>query len=77
MTRTAIHTVKPDHIGTFLGKKLSPQFESESGNRYDIRIQGPWIKHTMGPVSLMVYDTFSLILWIETTVNDLTSFKLP
>jgi hypothetical protein len=67
--------VKPDNIATFLGKKLSPQFEDESGNRYNIRIEGTRIKHTMGPVSLKLYDKFSLILRIETTVNDLTFFK--
>jgi hypothetical protein len=75
LTRTAIHTVKPDNIATFLGKKLSPQFEGESGNRYNIRIEGTRIKHTMGPVSLKLYDKFSLILRIETTVNDLTFFR--
>jgi hypothetical protein len=75
LTRTAIHTVKPDNIATFLGRKLSPQFEGESGNRYNIRIEGTRIKHTMGPVSLKLYDKFSLILRIETTVNDLTFFK--
>jgi hypothetical protein len=75
LTRTAIHTVKPDNIATFLGKKLSPQFEGESGNRYNIRIEGTRIKHTTGPVSLKLYDKFSLILRIETTVNDLTFFK--
>jgi hypothetical protein len=31
LTRTAIHTVKPDNIATFLGKKLSTQFEGEMG----------------------------------------------
>ena len=67
--------MKPDNIATFLGKKLSPQFEGEAGNRYNIRIEGTRIKHTMGPVSLKLYDKFSLILRIETTVNDLTFFK--
>ena len=75
LTRTAIHTVQPEHIATFLGKKLSPQFEGEAGNRFDTRIEGTRIKHTMGPVSLKLYDKFSLILRIETTVNDLTFFK--
>jgi hypothetical protein len=73
--RTAIHTVKPDNIATFLGRKLSPQFEGEMGNRFNIRIEGTRIKHTMGPVSLKLYDKFGLILRIGTTVNDLTFFK--
>jgi len=75
LSRTAIHTVKPDNIATFLGKKLSPQFEGEMGNRFNVRIEGTRIKHTMGPCSLKLYDKFGRILRIETTVNDLTFFK--
>jgi hypothetical protein len=59
LTRTAIHTVKPDNIATFLGKKLSTQFEGEMGNRFNIRIEGTRIKHTMGPVSLKLCTTSS------------------
>lgn len=75
LSRTAIHTVKPDNIATFLGRKLNTQYEGEMGNRFNIRIEGTRIKHTMGPVSLKLYDKFGLILRIETTVNDLTFFK--
>lgn len=75
LTRTAIHTVKPDNIATFLDKKLSPQFEGEAGNRFNIRSEGTRIKHTMGPVSLKLYDKSGLILRIETTVNDPAFFK--
>jgi len=75
LSRTAIHTVKPDNIATFLGKKLVPQFEGEMGNRLNTRIEGTRIKHTMGPVSLKLYDKFGLMLRIETTVNDMTFFK--
>jgi len=28
------------HISTFLGKKLNPNFQGEAGNRYDVGIQG-------------------------------------
>ncbi|HUV69521.1 MAG TPA: hypothetical protein VMW15_07655 [Terracidiphilus sp.] len=79
LSRTAIHTVKPDNIATFLGKKLVPQFEGEMGTAsspgWNVRIKGTRIKHTMGPVSLKLYDKFGLILRIETTVNDLTFFR--
>ncbi|MGA3239884.1 MAG: MarR family transcriptional regulator [Bryobacteraceae bacterium] len=75
LARTAIHTVKPDNIATFLGRKLSLQFEGEMGNRFNLRSEGTRIKHTMGPVSIKLYDKFGLILRIETTVNDLTFFK--
>jgi hypothetical protein len=75
LVRTAIHTVKPDNIAPFLGRKLNSQYEGEMGNRFNIRIEGTRIKHTMGPVSLKLYDKFGLMLRIETTVNDLTFFK--
>ena len=32
------------------------------GNRFNIRIEGTRIKHTMGPVSLKLYDKFGLIV---------------
>jgi len=75
LSRTAIHTVKPDNIATFLGRKLDARYQGEMGNRFNVRIEGTRIKHTMGPVSLKLYDKFGLILRIETTVNDLTFFK--
>src|SRR5450755_3961367 len=68
LTRTAIHTVKPDNIATFLGRKLNGNYQDEMGNRFNTRIEGTRIKHTMGPVSIKMYDKFRLILRIETTV---------
>jgi hypothetical protein len=75
LTRTAIHTVKPDNIATFLGRKLHETYEGEMGNNFNTRIEGTRIKHTMGPVSIKMYDKFGLILRIETTVNDVSFFK--
>jgi hypothetical protein len=75
LTRTAIHAVKPDNIATFLGKKLTGNYQNEMGNRFNIRIEGTRIKHTMGPVSVKLYDKFGLILRIETTVNDVSFFQ--
>ena len=72
---TAIHTVKPDNIATFLGHKLDPRYQGEVGNNYNVRIQGSRIKHTMGSVSIKMYDKFSKILRIETTSNDISFFK--
>jgi len=46
LTRTAIHSVKPDNIATFLGKKLHGNYQGEMGNRFNIRIEGTRIKHT-------------------------------
>ena len=75
LTRTAIHTVKPDNIATFLGRKLSPLYQGEMGNRFNVRLEGTRIKHTMGPVSLKMYDKFGLILRIESTVNNVSFFQ--
>lgn len=71
----AIHTVKPENIVSFLGKKLDPRYQGEIGNNYHVRIEGSRIKHSMGKVSIKMYDKFAHILRIETTVNDVTFFK--
>jgi DNA-binding transcriptional ArsR family regulator len=75
LIRTAIHAVKADDISTFLGRKLSPLYEGEAGNRYNIRIEGTRIRHSMGPVSIKMYDKFGQILRIETVANDVSFFK--
>lgn len=75
LTRAAIHTVKPDNIATFLGRKLNGNYQDEMGNRFNTRIEGTRIKHTMGPVSIKMYDKFHLILRIETTVVNVSFFK--
>jgi len=75
MVATAIHTVKPVHIATFLGHKLDPRFEGEAGNLYHVRLEGSTIRHTMGKSSIKMYDKYSKILRIETTANDVSFFK--
>lgn len=75
LVRTAVHTVKPDSIATFLGRKLHPLYQQQLGNNFDTRIMGTRIKHTMGPVSIKMYDKLALVLRIETTVNDVSFFS--
>ena len=36
LVSTAIHTVKPENIATFLGHKLDPRYEGEVGNNYNV-----------------------------------------
>ena len=72
---TAIHTVKPANICTFFGQKLHGNYEGQMGNNYNIRLEGSRIKHSMGAVSIKMYDKFNKILRIETTVNDVSFFK--
>ncbi|MBC8179490.1 MarR family transcriptional regulator [candidate division KSB1 bacterium] len=71
----AIHTVKPDNIATFLGRKLHGNYQQEMGNRYNVRMEGSRIKHSMGKCSIKMYDKFQKILRIETTTNDVSFFQ--
>ena len=75
LIRTAIHTVKPDDIATFLGKKLNGNYQDEMGNRYNVRIEGTRVRHSMGMASIKMYDKFGQILRIETTAKDISFFK--
>lgn len=76
IVHTAVHSVKPDNIATFPGTKLHWKYEGEMGNRFNRRILGTRIKHQMGEVSIKMYDKFGFVLRIETTVNDVSQFKL-
>jgi predicted transcriptional regulator len=71
----AIHSVKPENIATFLGKKLSPLYQDEMGNNFSTRIEGTCIKFKMGRSSIKMYDKHGIILRIETTTNDVSFFK--
>ena len=75
LLETLTHAVKPADIATFLGRKLSGNYQGEMGNRFNKRWLGTRIKHQMGPVSIKMYDKFSFILRIETTVNNVSFFK--
>jgi hypothetical protein len=75
IVRTAIHSVKPENIATFLGRKLHGNYQGEMGNNFNTRIQGTRIKHHMGASSIKMYDKFGSILRIETTTNDVSEFK--
>lgn len=75
LVATAIHSVKPENIATFLGRKLDERYQGEIGNNYNVRIEGSRLKHSMGAVSIKMYDKFAKILRIETTANDISFFK--
>ena len=67
--RTAIFTVKPDDIATFLGQRITYNCSKEIGTNYNQRILGTRIKHHMGDVSIKMYDKFGCVLRIESTCN--------
>ncbi len=74
--RTAIFTVKPDNIATFLGQRMTYNCKKEVGTNYNQRIPGTGIKHHMGDVSIKMYDKFGYVLRIESTCNDVGSFRV-
>jgi len=74
--KTAMHTVTPIDVASFLSKKFSFRFEGEAGNNYGRRILGTRIKHQMGEVSVKMYDKFGRVLRIEVTSNDVTQLKV-
>ena len=75
LIRTATHSVKPENIATFLGRKLVGHYQDEMGNNFHTRIEGTRINHHMGKVAIKMYDKYAIILRIETVANNVSFFK--
>lgn len=75
ISRQAVLAANADRVASFLGKKVTPQLAQEIGSRLSTRIEGRCVKHYIGAAGVKVYDKFSRVLRVETTVNDLSSFK--
>ncbi len=75
LSRQAVLAAHAGKVAGFLGKKLTRQLAQEIGSRLSTRIEGRCIKHHMGVASVKVYDKFSHVLRIETTINDVSFFK--
>jgi hypothetical protein len=75
IARTAVHAVKADNVATFLSRRINGRSKDEVGNDYSVRIEGTRIKHHMGPASIKMYDKRSIVLRIETTINDVSFFS--
>jgi hypothetical protein len=76
IVQTAMHTITPKNIATFLGKRMTVNFEGEAGNRYNERVLGTRIKHQMDELSVKVYDKFGKVLRIEVTALDVSKINL-
>ncbi|MCB0726762.1 MAG: MarR family transcriptional regulator [Ignavibacteria bacterium] len=72
----SIHSVKPQNVATFFSRSLAANYAQEVGTKYNKQIQGTRIKHFMGANSIKMYDKASKVLRVETTVNDITEFKV-
>lgn len=74
--KTAVFSVNPDNIATFLGKRITYHCVKEVGTNYNQRILGTRIKHHMGDVSIKMYDKFGVVLRIESTCNNIGEFRV-
>lgn len=75
ISRQAVLAADAPRVAGFLGKKITPTLAQEIGSRLSTRIEGRCIKHSMGAAGVKVYDKFSRVLRVETTVNDVSFFK--
>lgn len=75
ISRQAVLAANAERVSSFLGKKITPTLAQEIGSRLSTRIEGRCIKHYMGVAGVKVYDKFSRVLRVETTVNDVSFFK--
>ena len=75
ISRQAVLDAEAPRVAAFLGKKVTPTLAQEIGSRLSTRIEGRCIKHYMGAAGVKVYDKFSRVLRVETTVNDVSFFK--
>ena len=75
LSRQAVLAADAPRVAGFLGKKITPQLAQEIGSRLSTRLEGRCIKHLMGAAGVKVYDKFSRVLRVETTVNDVSFFK--
>jgi hypothetical protein len=76
IVKTAMHTITPENIANFLGKRFSNLFEGESGTRYNKRILGTRIKHQMGEITVKIYDKFGQVLRIEVTCVNVSKINI-
>ncbi len=75
ISRQAVLAADAPRVAGFLGKKITPTLAQAIGSRLSTRIEGRCIKHYMGAAGVKVYDKFSRVLRVETTVNDVSFFK--
>jgi len=65
--------VQAPAVAKFLGQRRSPEAELTSDFR--TRIEGPRLRHSLGPASLKLYDKRGRMWRLECTANDVPFFK--
>ena len=71
----AFHDFSCTDVFTFMGRKLSPQFQGEAVSDYKKRPVGCRVKFRLKSNSIKMYDKSS-VLRVETTINDPKEFKI-
>lgn len=74
LSRAAILAVKAPDVAAFLGRAPAPDEAPDS--RFQTQIEGTRIRHHLGPAAVKMYDKHGYVLRIETTINDVSFFKL-
>lgn len=72
---SAFHGLNCTDVFTFMGRKLSPQFQGEAVSDYKKRPIGCRVKFRCNANSIKMYDKYS-VLRIETTINNPRDFKI-
>lgn len=72
---SAFHDLNCTDVFTFMGRKLSPQFQGEAVSDYKKRPIGCRVKFRCKANSIKMYDKYS-VLRTETTINNPHDFKI-
>jgi hypothetical protein len=75
LIRQSVLSVKAEQVANFLGRQITPLLAQEIGSQFSTRVEGTCLKHHFGKSSIKMYDKHGIVLRIETTTNDVSSFK--
>lgn len=73
--KTAVFEVQGNDIYRFMGKQLTTRSSEEVSSLLKTTVEGTRVKHTLGSLSIKMYDKYNRVIRIETTTNDVTVFK--
>jgi len=76
LLRHALTSFGAEDVMTFLGRKLTPQFQGELGTVYKQRWPGARIKHRMKGNWIKMYNKHGCVLRVETVINHPYEFKV-
>src|ERR1051325_1739390 len=75
LSREAIHTVRAEDVGRFLGKRLPHGHDTRVDSDLGRRVDSFRLRHHMGPTGLKFYTKHHRIFRLECTTNDVSFFQ--